>query len=189
MAEEIDNPLIPKDIKLSCSCTCQGRKSWLSARICIRPLFSETVKVEAFWFPTAEHYLLPHGHRHHFSPLGTNSSQHFVGMCRSMTVCAHVHTHMPATSYLRNLMWENCLQSYCKDVSLESHLVRAHLAASCSLARTQIATWQPQLVENEAAGLLGGAGCPLCLRNTWLSPLAANLAWENPECLRSRLTI
>ena len=56
---------------------------------------------------------------------------------------------------------EGASRSLCKDVSFQPHLARAHSAASSSLARTQTATWPPQLVEDGAAGLLLGAGCPL----------------------------
>lgn len=76
-------------------------------------------------------------------------------------LCACAHLHSPAGVVQQQLAVEGASRSLCKDVSFQPHLARAHFAASSSLARTQTATWPPQLVEDGAAGLLVGAGRPL----------------------------
>lgn len=94
-------------------------------------------------------------------------------------VCAHVHTAVIEK------LGEEVSPAPPHGCVLQVTFSQAPAAASCSLARTQIATLRPQLVGNRAAGLLVRLTARPCLRKAWLSPLAVGPARERPECLRS----
>jgi hypothetical protein len=77
-------------------------------------------------------------------------------------VCEHADVHKPAGALWKRPACKESLRSLGENV-LRVALARAHVASCSSLAQTQTATWQPQLVEKGAAGLLVGAGCPLAV--------------------------
>lgn len=77
----------------------------------------------------------------HLAPLSLGHRlQAWEWVC--VCVCTE-RTSVPQSS----LVWKTSLRSLCKDVSFESHLART-CAGSASLARTHIATLQPQLVRS-----------------------------------------